>query len=448
MHRKVKDFFELNHPSVQSPRVIVGLSGGADSVALLLALRNAGVDCIAAHCNFHLRGDESDRDESFCRDLCLRLGIDLQVRHFDVARRMADSGESTEMACRSLRYDWWRELVEKGEGKLIAVGHHREDNVETFFLNLMRGSGIAGLKGIMPINGVIIRPLLDCTRAEIEGYVRECGFSWITDSSNLHNDYKRNKLRNIVIPVFEQEFPGAIEAVARSITHLRESYGFYMEMMEQKRNIYTAADGSIEVARLYASERHPSIILYELLRHKGFNAAQIDDIAAHFTEHTPTGQSGQHFSTPSGVYVLDRGVISRLPQNEIAEPFVTEDIHALPIDVTTISPDEFNQLKSKGSLDNHTLYLDSKCLNGATEWMMRAWQQGDRIKPFGMKGSRLVSDIYNDLKISATLKQSIPLLFLNGQLLWIAGVRASRLYPVTKETTSIIKINLRHEDSN
>ncbi|MDE5960388.1 MAG: tRNA lysidine(34) synthetase TilS, partial [Duncaniella sp.] len=199
--------------------IIVGLSGGADSVALLSVMLELGYECVAAHCNFHLRGNESMRDENFCRELCRELSVELLTVDFDVSERCRHTGESVEMACRELRYDWWNGLINKGIGNLIAVGHHREDNVETFFLNLLRGSGLVGLKGMQPRSLNIIRPLLDTTKAEIISYLESRGLKYVTDSTNSSNEFKRNRLRNIVLPEFEQAFPGAMDAIATSISY-------------------------------------------------------------------------------------------------------------------------------------------------------------------------------------------------------------------------------------
>ena len=190
-------------------RVLVALSGGADSVALLLVLRSLGYDCVAVHCNFHLRGEESMRDEKFVRGLCADLGLQLKVKDFNVKERMKADGVSVEMACRDLRYEWFEHERQSEQCCNIAVAHHSDDNVETLLLNMLRGTGIAGMAGIKPMNGYIIRPLLCVSRQEIEEFLKEVGQDYVIDSTNAVADVKRNRLRNIVLPVIMGQFPSA-----------------------------------------------------------------------------------------------------------------------------------------------------------------------------------------------------------------------------------------------
>ena len=168
---RIKDYMATHHMPQQGCKVLVALSGGADSVALLHVLLQLGYECVAAHCNFHLRGDESMRDERFTRTLCQQLGTRLEVRHFDVPARMATDGSSLEMACRDLRYEWFEDLRRNENCEAIAVAHHRDDNIETLLLNLLRGTGITGIAGIKPVNGHIVRPMLCVSRNEIESYL-------------------------------------------------------------------------------------------------------------------------------------------------------------------------------------------------------------------------------------------------------------------------------------
>ena len=214
--RRTADFITSRRLLRSDAPVIVALSGGADSVALLAVLLRLGYDCRAAHCNFHLRGEESMRDMNHCRAVAEKLDVDLYVRDFDVsARRSAFPGESVEMACRELRYNWFSDLLDRECAQAVAVGHHREDRAETFMLNLMRGAGIAGLTSMRPQSGNVVRPLLPFTRREIEDYVAQHGLTFINDSSNASDAHRRNRLRNNIFPALEAAFPGALDAVLR-----------------------------------------------------------------------------------------------------------------------------------------------------------------------------------------------------------------------------------------
>lgn len=442
---RVKEF--LKRHLTPAPRVLVGLSGGADSVALLLSLKAAGARCVAAHCNFHLRGDESDRDRRHCEDLCSRLGIQLLIKDFDVDARRAVTSESVEMACRSLRYEWWHELVGSGVADYIAVGHHMEDNVETFFLNLMRGNGIAGLKGMLPVNGTVIRPLLDTSRREIEEYVTTHGYTWVTDHTNLENVYTRNRVRNVLIPAIETQFPGAVGSIVRSLDVLRENYGLYTNAVRQYADTYIIRNEelkrvSVDINRLISEQPASRAILHELLSPLGLTHSQIDDIYACASGKKANASSGQTFMTRGATYILERGILTGAPATAVDNGEQTVDITAPPFTLTYLTPDEFNEIRRTRTFDPNSIYLDTSVLDGDPVWTMRPWRQGDRLAPFGMKGSRLVSDLFSDAKLSAEQKGSTRLLFRDETLMWVIGLRTSRHFAVSHQSTKIIRITI------
>lgn len=438
--KKVRDFIEGNHLVGKTDRIVVGLSGGADSVALLRVLRELDYDCVAAHCNFHLRGEESMRDERFCRDLCAGLGIEFIMQDFDVAQSRELTGESVEMACRRLRYDWWDSLLRKGVGQVLAVGHHREDNVETFFLNLLRGSGLAGLKAMMPRNVNTIRPLLDCTKAEIIDYLDSQGVKFVTDSSNLSNDYKRNRLRNIVIPELEKVFPGVAETISASISHLRDNYALYTDYTDELRSKYMNADGSIDLSRLVTTEKNSRMVLFELLPKVGMNMTQVDNILATINDNGACPVSGRTFRTPAITYLLDRGKL--IPMDDAGDDDFCEKVNlfSAPFSARRLNLDEFEFMRKERRLNPHALYLDSRVLDGEPEFELRSWRKGDRLEPFGMKGSKLVSDLLSDAKYSLQQKRSVRLLTHNGQVLWVINLRTSRNFAVDKTSREALEI--------
>ena len=204
-------------------KVLVALSGGPDSIALAFALYKAGIQIMALHCNFHLRADESDRDQKFVENFCKSLQIPLEVRHFDVFEYIkTKKSKSVEMACRDLRYDWFLKLLSESEFQRVAVGHNADDNIETFFINALRGSGTRGLKGIIDDNGEIWRPLLDFHRKDILKFLADNNLDFILDSSNLESDFRRNFLRNKIIPLLKSEWKGFDKAMDKTLCNLRE----------------------------------------------------------------------------------------------------------------------------------------------------------------------------------------------------------------------------------
>ena len=422
--------------------LVVAVSGGADSVALLAALADEGYPCVAAHCNFHLRGDESMRDMRFVESLTEKLGIDLYVKDFNVPAAMAETGESVEMACRRLRYDWFDELLNTLGGADVAVGHHREDNVETFFLNLARGTGIAGLTGMSYRRGSVVRPLLDCTRAQIEAYLAGRGLDYVTDSTNAEDDYMRNRLRNRLLPYFNNLMPGALEGVERTMAMLTEAKSIYDKAVELAAERYGSVDsGSIDVGRMAESDTNAATLLFELLRPAGFTRTQSDNVLV------DPMRSGVAFEAPAGCSraELSRGVLTIVRgidgvddrEYEITlDEDITEPLH---IAVTRHeSAAAFVPDKSQ-----RVLCLDESVLDGSPRLCLRHWCRGDRIRPFGMSGSRLVSDLFSDAKMTAAQKRDTWLLTRDDRILWVLGVRTSAHFPVGKRTKGYIELRIK-----
>lgn len=422
--------------------VIVALSGGADSVALLQALVAEGYDCVAAHCNFHLRGEESMRDAAHCADICRRIGVDLCMRDFDVPARMRLSGESVEMACRSLRYEWFDSLLDRERAQAIAVGHHREDNVETFMLNLLRGTGPQGLCGMRVRNGYVVRPLLECSRAQIEAYLHERGLGFVVDSTNASNDFKRNRLRNVVIPMLDEQFAGASEAIERSMANVADSMALYRELVEDRAARYRQGS-DILLADLARNETNARMLLYEMLHNsEGFSMSAVADMLRR-----PDG-SGRRFVSNSGhVRELHRGVLSAVstqPQRQESDCCSVDlrrDI-LTPLHITV----ERLHISSFSPERNPTvMYLDAAILDASPAPQLRRWRRGDRIEPYGMKGSRLVSDLFSDAGYSAEQKRNAFLLCQADKVLWVCGLRASRHFAVGPGTKEYLRLEIKKQ---
>lgn len=419
----------------ESPRheVIVALSGGADSVALLSALSSAGYRCVAAHCDFHLRGDESERDRQFSENIARKCNTLYREIHFDVPSYKQSNGVSTEMACRELRYKWFAELSAKYGGIPIAVGHHREDNEETLFLNLLRGTGIRGMIGMKYRNGNIIRPMLDSTRLEIEAYLKRVGLEYIVDSSNLVNDVKRNRLRNIVLPTLHREFPDSATGIDRTLTDMSRNAALYEELIATTAQKYTDGD-NINLSAIKNEVSNASTMLFELLRDYGFNYPQAADII------NRSHQSGRQFRSSTHTALIDRGQL-------IVTPNVTANSTKTGIDFKLSGPIPEGLTvtvipRSEVTFDRSgmTLYLDRSLLDTNPTFTLRRWQHGDRIAPFGMKGTRKISDLLSDAKLPLTDKQQVHVLTLNGIILWVIGLRSSRHFPIVPNTESVIRI--------
>lgn len=390
-------------------KLIVGLSGGADSVALLSMMRREGHDCVAVHCHFGLRGAEADRDLDFARAMASRLGAEFTSIKFDTRAVMAERGISAEMACRDLRYEFFEKTRREHQADYIAVAHHRDDNIETFFLNLMRGAGLHGLRGMLPESGRIIRPLLSMSRQQILRYLEEQGLDYVTDSTNAESDFTRNRLRNEVLPVLYRHFPDAPEAIARAIDHLRG----YEALFNQFRPQNLTLD---EIKRSAA----PATLLHEQLAPAGFNSTQ--------TEAMLTASSGAVFLSPTHRAEINYGRLSVMPLDRDEAP--RPRLHG------SIKP-----IGDFGKPQPGVLYLDSAAMDGSPRWELRPYRTGDRMRPFGMKGSKLLSDLFAAARLSASQRRAQYVLTRNDVIIWAVGLRASAHFPVTDRSTEYIEIH-------
>lgn len=439
---RINNYIEDHRLFSTDDTILVGLSGGADSVALLCVLHELGYRCIATHCNFHLRGDESDRDERFCRDLCRKLSIKLLIRNFDVRNYRAGTGESVEMACRTLRYDWWNALIKSGEGTILAVGHHKEDNIETFFINMLRGCGLGGLKAMLPKTGNVVRPLLKISRSDIEKYLADRHFDYVTDSTNLSNDYGRNKLRNIILPELERQFPGATQSISKTINCLQGNYELYTDSIGHLRRKYVTKDNYINLSAIVTNEPHPQMALFEILSHIGFNMTQVSNILSAIDKDGNCHASGRLFSSTVATLLLDRGYLRQIDTGRSGGTDETLEVtlSTPPFSSAVISKDKFFGMRESGLLKSDSIYLDASILDSPHKYTLRNWRNGDKFKPFGMNGSKLLSDLFNDIKLSVDEKFRIPVLLCDNMIIWVVGVRASRLFPVTTQTQNVLVV--------
>ncbi len=434
---KVKEFIGSGNLIDADAPVLVALSGGADSVALLRVLLALGYECRAAHCNFHLRGDESDRDEHFVTELCKRLNVLLDVKHFDVPAYMSEHGVSLEMACRELRYEWFDKLVAEHGCQCIAVAHHNDDNIETFFLNALRGTGIAGLTGMKPRNGNVVRPLLCVSRAEILELLSELGQDYVTDSTNLENDARRNRLRNVVLPAIYSEFEGSKDALLKTIENMTRCNDLYRESVGVMRNIVSEREGNSLIidTEILNSFENREMLLYEILKPHGFNHEQCADML--------TSAVGRHFTSSTHKAAINRSTIEVEP---IAER--KEDIRVIDLDDELISEPIKLEIKhihgkpfSPSMVDGKRVVAFNPEILQCSEVLLRHWREGDRFKPFGMHGSKLLSDLFTDLKLTEKQKNATWLLEADGEILWVIGYRAAQAYKVSNDSTSYLIIS-------
>lgn len=435
MLTKFQNYIESNHLINKGDRILVALSGGVDSMVLAELLRRGGYDIAFAHCNFHLRGKESDGDEHFVREYAERVGVKLFVRQFDTLDFVENNKVSVEMAARELRYAWFNDLINANE-QLLALAHHADDQIETFFINLLRGSGIKGLKAMQPRNGMYIRPLLWASREEIKKFAIENGIQWREDSTNNDTVYLRNKIRHELMPVFDSIKPEAREKILESVNHLASENQLYRELLKEKISQIETVDGVLHsipkrhFERSEAESRNPLglQLLFEWIRDFGFSFSQCESILASLDS-----EPGKEFYSANYQLVIEKETIEIFP----IDPVQTR--HNLSQRVT-IQPVRTRHALSLLITDNPNIaQLDYDKLKLPLQ--TRFWQQGDRFHPLGMRGTKLVSDFFNDNDFTTFQKKNTLILTDNeGEIVWIVGYRIDDRFKITEKTKTIYQI--------
>ena len=411
MLRKVRTYIETHHLLGEGARVLVALSGGADSVCLVHVLKDLGYEVVAAHCNFHLRGDESMRDEAFVRGLCEQMQVPLEVKDFPTQAYAAAHGVSIEMAARELRYAWFEELRKERKCEAICVAHHMNDQAETLLLNLQRGTGFRGLEGMKPRNGQVVRPLLRVTRKEIEEYCRAQGYDYVTDSTNADTSIKRNGLRALLGESTEAE-----------IAHMAHT----AELMQ-------AYDGLLEALLLGTSVPKESerALLYELLAPYGFNATQVENILSALPS------SGKRFETPDFEAVVDHGelrVVSKEALAEETEPMVLRAVRP------RMTKEHYPAATEQVAL------FDAERL--PERLLLRHWTEGDAFYPIcnsGRAQRKKLQDLFSDAKLSVAEKNRVWLLCNQDrpeEIVWVVGHRIGDEYKITDSTKLVAEVEL------
>ena len=438
----IKSFIKTNHLLAPGKPVIVGFSGGGDSVALLMLLNRLGYECIAAHCNFHLRGDESDRDETFSRTFAGHYAIIFEKIDFETTLYAEKQHISIEMAARDLRYEWFESLRKKYDAQAIAVAHHLDDSRETLLLNLIRGTGIRGLCGIRPRNGLIVRPLLCACKEDINGYLKEQSFSYVTDSSNVSDEYMRNRIRLHLIPLLRQLNPSIESSLSRTAAQMADVERIYLYTIENaKKMLIKKNDNGLICISIDELSGFPGskTILYEILQPFGFTSKQTTTIFRSLPS-----ESGKRFDAPNSGYQLlkDRDFLFIYEKQEdkmeslSIEDYNTDLTH-LPVRLTIRKV----VINRSFEIDKSALTATFDCEKIRFPLTLRKWSQGDWFIPFGLKGRQKVSDYFSNHKFSRYQKDKTWLLCCGKDIIWIVGERTDNRYCIDNKTKTALVIN-------
>ncbi len=439
MLSKIQNYIKEQNLLSSSDRLIVGLSGGADSVVLLYILHQLGYHCIAAHCNFHLRKEESNRDAQFAESYAHSLNITFEKIDFETELYASGKKISIEMAARELRYEWFEKLRENHNAKAIVTAHHQDDSVETFLLNLIRGTGIKGLTGIKPQAGFVARPLLCLSKEEILQYAEKENLVFITDSSNLKDQYTRNKIRLNILPEIKKINPSVCNTILNVMNNLREVESVYNnEINKEKEKVFNREKNRISIS-LLRSFIEPGTLLFEILKPFEFNSTVVGEIMESIDS-----QSGKEFYSKSFKVIKDREfllIVPRYPESEGNNYYEIkkEDISLfqpfqLQIRYIKKTPD------FKFINDKNIAYFDAQLLEFPLTF--RHWKNGDKFVPFGMNNYKKLSDFFNDKKKDIFQKDKIWLLCCRNDIIWVIGERSDNRYRVTQTTENICEIKI------
>lgn len=425
----------------KTDNILLTVSGGIDSVVMCELFHKAGLKFGIAHCNFQLRGDESEGDENFVEELAEKYRVQFHSVSFDTSAFAKKNKLSIQVAARKLRYDWFEEIRTQFDYSFIATAHHQDDSIETFFINLIRGTGIAGLHGILPKQNNIIRPLLFTNKDQIELFAKKNKLEYREDSSNASDKYVRNKIRHKLIPILKELNPNIHKTIAEDIQRLSDTEKVYKkEIVDKRSKIIKEDKNGIQISIKELKKLNPiEPYLFEFLYPLGFNSATVDEIIESLN-----GQSGKQFFSATHRLIKDRDFLflesrdknqeSRLKKkgNHFIKKNQTElSNDTLRLNFKTISKSTNYELRTTNSIAN----IDFDKLEFPLE--VRKWKNGDIFYPLGMKGKKKLSDFFIDKKISISEKENIWLLTSKNEIVWVIGLRLDDRFKVTDKTKKI-----------
>lgn len=413
---------------------LLAVSGGVDSMVLLHLFEKAGLRFEVAHCNYGLRGKESDADEALVKEVATRCGVTCHTKRFDTAAIAKALGISTQMAARDLRYDWFHSLLAETGCAFLATAHHRNDHAETVLFNLTKGTGIAGLHGIRPMTGSTVRPLLAFGRAEIESFAREEGIIWREDASNQSNKYSRNLIRNKVIPVLKAINPSLERAFWESSRRISRVEDWLADEIGQWRHRLVSQRADAVYIHIAALEGHPHrhLILGEIIRPYGFHYQEVDDLVD-----PHKAKVGRQFSSEKFHLVTDREqwVITEKEGAPVL-PVIIEGEGSFAFQDTTYHVEVIRRSEWVMRRSNDMMQADADKIRWPIQ--IRTWQQGDTIQPLGMKGTKKISDIFIDQKVPLNLKSKHAVFTDQLGTIWIPSMKLSERIKVDDATATVL----------
>lgn len=441
MLKLFKEYISSKNLFLPTDKLLLAVSGGVDSVVLCELCHQGGFDFAIAHCNFQLRGADSERDEKFVRDLAKKNKVAFHSIRFETKRVAGERKISVQEAARELRYNWFEEVRKTGGYNYILTAHHADDNIETVLMNFFRGTGIKGLKGIEPKHDQIVRPLLFARRQQLEDFLKSNGLEFVPDISNLSDDYTRNYFRNQVIPFIRRSFPEVNENVLGNIERFREAGQLYKQAISvHKKKLLEIRGNEVHIPVLKLKKTEPlHTIVYEIARDYGFSSAQVEEIIALLDS-----DSGKYMQSTSYRIIKNRNWL-------IIAPLEVEKAGIVIIDGSGNWESSAGTLKVEMAPD--TILTSSmlkqasnfqSCLDAAEikfPLMLRKWKQGDYFYPLGMAKKKKLARFFIDTKLSKTEKEKIYVVEMDKKIIWIVGHRIDDRFKVTDKTKNILRLS-------
>lgn len=428
---KLQQLFERSEP------LLVAVSGGKDSVCLAHLLSLAEYNFSIAHCNFKLRGKESDEEALFVNQFAATLGVNYFEKEFDTAQYAEEKMLSIQEAARELRYNWFIELKEQNSFSKILTAHHQDDSVETFFINLFRTSGLSGLTGISLVSNDIVRPLLFASRNEIEKHITTFKLSYREDSSNLATDYLRNKIRHEIIPHIQKLDNRSYKGLQQSIEYLKNDHALFQFLLNKEASAFVRKSDNKFIVDLALLKQHPMAgdVLFQLLKPFGFHKNEVIKIVK-------SEESGKIFYTHQYMAVLNRRelvITEKTKKDVVTSVFVNQEDSEiyfpinLKVEQIEVSQVEFSNKKTIAFIDADKIKLPLE---------LRKWQAGDSFIPLGMSGRKKVSDYLIDEKVSLLDKENTWVLLSDNEIVWLVGYRISNQFKITEHTQKVLRVEI------
>lgn len=429
--------FSQQQQLLSSSPILVGVSGGRDSVVLCDLYHHAKIDFVIAHCNFGLRAEESNEDEEFVINLAKKYQVPLFKTNIPTKQYAEEMGISIQMSAREQRVNWFKKLCTENGFEFYATAHHSDDAVETYLINQIRGTGISGLHGILPKQGALIHPLLFASRENITQYVKANNLGWREDSTNAQTKYLRNKIRHQVLPLLQELNGGIKQTFIENMNRIHETEQIYLQKIEELKKdlLFKTKEGwSIPIEKL-KSQAQASTVLYEFLKEFGFNFSQCKQVL----QENEFSQAGALFFSSNYQLLRDRNdlLIKEIYNPQILEYSIDATMHLIeePIKLKIESSENTDIISDKAiaKLDADLLQYPLK---------IRKWKQGDYFYPLGMKGrKKLLSDFFIDVKINRFEKENIWILCSEDKIVWLIGYRIDNRFKISSKTTKTIIIN-------